>query len=653
MGIIQTNIVPYAAITKSQEEVLSHIVYDPDTNGLIADVSFSVPLNTFWLSDQWGISSGGHSVFFRSTDQLSAYSPVMAGIKNQYIPVNQDKTGVIEPFYRKPEEVLQSGRFRGDPSTVPNAATPYEGTTLITSNISVYAVRAILAENLYLGDKLKYTLWAGPDKTGNEIFTQEINVTADRTDGFDFVGWWTQPAEILNGDIVHATITVTPADGGDVRLLMVRPSDTDPNAHWNETRHRVFIDAPVSYQGSKVSSLRNRVNVNEPLDLGGTLNSDTEYFIDGVIDFTGTGLSIEVPEGGLRLVGYDRNLSGLICHDDNYSLFTSPVGGSGSLIIEGSTIIVTGTDSEVYDIVAKDGIEIMEISGIAYSVCTSLGTISGYLQALETSTARLGGKPSLTLDGSWSGGYRTSASLVRGLDASMTEPLFKAGASFVMQSRFLSDINVDLPALVALTDFSPTNFPNSSTLQFSGAIVTRDGLDDSGDTNLTPNISHSDLSSAWSGNKGLGNTHEGGQLEVTTEVVTVIDTQSVYVDLSGVFTTSHMEHFDSPVNGQLRHLESSPSEYIVNTDISLTSFAGDIVGLRLMVYRDATSSFEEIRTVLRVINNLVGLRDLAYYSTRTTILLKHNDYLKWQVANTSSARDVTVEEGSLFCVEER
>ena len=40
------------------------------------------------------------------------------------------------------------------------------------------------------------------------------------------------------------------------------------------------------------AGLVNRVNVTQASDLSGTLSSDTEYFLDGIIDFTGTGLSI-------------------------------------------------------------------------------------------------------------------------------------------------------------------------------------------------------------------------------------------------------------------------------------------------------------------------------------------------------------------------
>jgi hypothetical protein len=54
--------------------------------------------------------------------------------------------------------------------------------------------------------------------------------------------------------------------------------------------------------GSDVNSTSQEslVIVKVAADLSGSLDSTKVYVIDGVIDFTGTGLNIEVPQGDLQ-----------------------------------------------------------------------------------------------------------------------------------------------------------------------------------------------------------------------------------------------------------------------------------------------------------------------------------------------------------------
>ena len=76
--------------------------------------------------------------------------------------------------------------------------------------------------------------------------------------------------------------------------------------------------------------LQSRVVVRSASDLSGILDSTKEYFIDGVVDMGSQ--SIEVPVGGLTLSGYNFNASRLISSAVGYTMFTSPVGGSGDLV---------------------------------------------------------------------------------------------------------------------------------------------------------------------------------------------------------------------------------------------------------------------------------------------------------------------------------
>lgn len=397
--------------------------------------------------------------------------------------------------------------------------------------------------------------------------------------------------------------------------------------------------------------LRDRDNiviVRKASDLA-NIDSTKEYFLDGIIDM-GT-QSIEVPATGMTLRGYSFDLSGLTSSEDNYTMFTSPVGGSGNLLGVDYYMSVTGTNSKVYDLTDATGFNAFEFAQINYIDCTSLGEINGYRQGLETGSGRFGGSPSLTLSGTWVGGYRITTTIIRSLSAGMTEPVFKAGTGFTMASRFLTDINADLPASAALCDFSTTNFSNPSTIQVKGAIISRGGSFDATDSNIFPNLSASDLQCDWDGNIGIENTFVGGNSSITTETQTTISTVNTAVDIAGTFTTDDLQHFDAPSNGQLRHTGINPREFIVNFDFVLEGGANDDYTIRLYKF-DGTSS-SPIYKQTRVINNLVGGRDVAYFNGQTSVILEQNQYVFWRVENNTDTTNCTLELESSWSVKER
>lgn len=203
----------------------------------------------------------------------------------------------------------------------------------------------------------------------------------------------------------------------------------------------------------------------------------------------------------------------------------------------------------------------------------------------------------------------------------------------------------------AFCDFQVSNFPNPSTVQIKGAIISRDGAFNANDTNIFPNLSASDLPCDWDDNIGISNTFVGGTLNNTSEVVTDIVTQDEAVDLNGTFTAIDLQHFDSPANGRLRHIGINPREYNVTFDFILAGISNGEYALFLLKSDGGIPSVEYIQR--RVINNLQGGRDVAYYNGQTSVVLNQNEYLFWQVANTTGNQDCTLEVDSTWSVKER
>lgn len=417
-------------------------------------------------------------------------------------------------------------------------------------------------------------------------------------------------------------------------------------------RNKLLEDILSATANSGAGGLVNRVTVEQASDLAGTLDSNKEYFIDGVVDMGSQ--SIEVPQGGLNLSGYNFDISKLISSAAGYTMFTSPAGGSGNVLGKDYAIEVTGAGSQVYNLVSDTGNEAFEFARINYNDCSSLGVIDNYRQGLETGSGRFGGKPELTLSGVWSGGYFIDTSIVRGMvDGAYS--LFKAGTGFTMASRFRSNMNLDLPASASFFDFSPSNFLSPSTLQIDGAIVTRGGVFNATDSNITPNITEADLASNWMGNNGMPNTFEGGSIGVTTEKATLNSGVSagVFLDIDAtLWTSADLQHFDNPTGGQLRHLGNTPREYKVFADFAIDSTANNVLTLRVVKWDDSASSFVTVLDQSRQVNNLVGGRDVAFFNININTELDQNDYIKLQVANDNT-NDTTAEVDSYYVVEQR
>lgn len=407
--------------------------------------------------------------------------------------------------------------------------------------------------------------------------------------------------------------------------------------------------------GTSSDELVNRIVVNQDnflTTICGVIDSSKQYFLDGIIDLGSN--QITVPTTGITISGLSFDISGLTSSEDNYTMFISEsiAIGSGNLLGADYFISVTGASSKVYELYDATGFNAFEFARINYIDCTSLGDIYDYRQGLESGTGRFGGFPSLTMHGLWRGGYRITTSIVRSLDSAMTQPLFKEGTLFQMNSRFLTDINLDLPALAPFCDFQTVNFPNPSTVQIKGAIISRGGAFNANDTNIFPNLTASDLPCDWDNNIGIPNTFIGGGIVSSAEVTTDIITQGVAVDLNGTFTATDLQHFDSPANGRLRHIGINPREYTVNFDFILDGEQS--VEYKIFLIKiDSLASVTVEYTQTRVINNLQGGRDVAYYNGQTSVVLNQNDFVFWQVANITGSQDCTLELDSSWSVKER
>ena len=166
---------------------------------------------------------------------------------------------------------------------------------------------------------------------------------------------------------------------------------------------------------------------------------------------------------------------------------------------------------------------------------------------------------------------------------------------------------------------------------------------------ITPNITAANLSCSWKDNNGVSNTFVGAIATITTEILTSLSFNNP-TPLLGTVTTTDLQHFDSPANGQLRNLGVNPREFTVNFDFVLEGGSNDDYKIEL-VKNDGSNTVIYQQT--RVINNLSGGRDVAYFTGLANVIMNQNEYVFWQVTNLSDGSNCTLELDSSWSVEER
>jgi hypothetical protein len=277
-----------------------------------------------------------------------------------------------------------------------------------------------------------------------------------------------------------------------------------------------------------------------------------------------------------------------------------------------------------------------------------LGYLDSYRQGLESGTGRFGGSPELEFRNTMVGGYRVDTSIVR----SVTVPtaLFKAGAGLAYSGRFIIGINADLPATGALIDFAPSNINNDESLQLRGCRITREGVINTADTTIHPNIDENNVQSLWSDNVGVPNTVKYIRSNITAEIEPTISVVDTYYPLAGTFTVQENSHLDMPSNGEFRLL-SGNGRYQISGDFVVDGSSNNVLDLRVTKSTDDGVTWPtELFHIRRQVNSLVGGRDVAFFPMSFITSLIEGDRIRLEIENKTNTNNVTVELDSYFIV---
>lgn len=412
----------------------------------------------------------------------------------------------------------------------------------------------------------------------------------------------------------------------------------------------------VRYSNYKPKSLPledNVVVVNSVLDFWVpvwniiTLQSDKVYVLWWVVDCTW--YSFEITWSGCYIRWYNFDLCWMINTEDNYTMFISESSWSWNILFTDIYIQTSGSNSKVFDLTDSDWTHAIEMNRVNFIACSSLGEITDYRQWLESWTGRFWWSPTLTF--SWSrNGYRATTTISRWM--SLTDPLFKTWTWLSFSWRFITDMNVDLWATAAFFDFFPSNFATDESLIIKWVSVFRNGVVDSSDTTIYPNIDETSVKSIWRDNVGVPNTQKYINSTISTEVTTNIASSLVYYPLEWIFTVNTVSHFNMPSNWEFELL-SWNGKYFFSWNFEIEWNRNDVISIRVTKSTDWWVTYPtEINHIIRQINNLSWWRDVAFVPLSFIWDLNAWDRVRLEIENYTSSNNLTAWLDSFFIISE-
>ncbi|MDP3679784.1 MAG: hypothetical protein Q8R22_02990 [Flavobacterium sp.] len=394
---------------------------------------------------------------------------------------------------------------------------------IVTGNL----IGTTFQDNGYFGNGAyfkNFTGRIGGATLANGVYTFEnCNITCNTTltnrwsaatlkEAVFFKGYNTVTQLVTGGGLIGSECDTTVEFGGTVKTNATTYGLKVKSVYSNSTFKEKLFEVVIRSKNDLV----NRV-----------LDSTTTYIIDGKLTLL-TGEYIEVPAGGLTIVGYGFNVSGLIKNVTGQSIFISPVGGSGDLITK--DIVYNSGLGSVFNLTDATGFHAIEMNDVNFENCGSLGKIKGYRQFTGTTNGFYSCLDGLQLSGAWTG-FKLTNSNVIGFGSSGT--FIKKDVDTLFSNRLYLDLNLSFNLGAKLCDFNDTNFSADELLQINNTLLKVSGLVDIDNTpTVLPNISANNPKCRWTNSIGLKLTAQKFQdLKSATKV------WRLSVDDSGVITT--------------------------------------------------------------------------------------------------------------------
>ena len=393
--------------------------------------------------------------------------------------------------------------------------------------------------------------------------------------------------------------------------------------------------------------LRTEIIVITAGQLEGALRSDVVYRIDGAIDLGS--IEIEVPEGGLFLRGLDYFTSFIYSTEDNHTMFKIKNGDvySGNFKLSDVSLYSSGVGSKIFDLDNNQNNGAIEFNscnlGDFVDTTTSLGNLSNYRQFRTNDCGIFRVQDGLTFSGTWAGGFRINDTIVLAQAANST--LFKEGVGLIFSGRCISDINAASVDPTTITfDFVENNFILDGGFQLAGASFAPN-------SSISVTTDETSIKAFFTDCVEIRNTRAGYQMDWVTDIVTPL-TLNTPTKALGTTTTINNTWFTQTGDNEVTYNSSLSKDLWISTNVTIDGEPNDEIRFIIRRWDNSLSSYEDIRSKVRAINNLQGGRDVVTFSFTTRLDdISQNDRIEIWLENTTDNSDVTVLTDSEIIVE--
>lgn len=370
-----------------------------------------------------------------------------------------------------------------------------------------------------------------------------------------------------------------------------------------------------------------RVIVTEASQLSGVLESDVQYFINGEINLADT--TVTVPPSGLFIAGYGPGISRLYSAENSYSMFS----GSGSLVINGLDIDVTGTGSKVFNLDnTGDGTGYLEATDVFFTGCTSIGDIEAYFQGLLRRVRMINCTGGINLLGVWAGGFYVDTFLGKGNSGIM----FNGDTGLRISTRFFSNANIDAGDGCTVYNFTSVNFTSEPGLQLIDGNLTGAGTYLNGIDPSSPKIKIRDTA-------GLAQNFPIAQTTVVAEEPTTVSEIGVSIIMSMPSDVDKKTWFTNGLSNDITYDSSHPSDAIAQFNGSVESGNNNQIEVKLVKYDASADSRSDIAVATATTN---GSGKLEHVSVMGYVDLDDGDVIELWAANNTSTSSITINNGS-------
>lgn len=418
---------------------------------------------------------------------------------------------------------------------------------------------------------------------------------------------------------------------GETNYDLAIPLADGPEAEW-----LVFTDPNSSIVVKDLADLP------APVDNKILLDATKVYHIDGEVDLGVN--SLIVPEEGCSIAALNggRDVCKLVSHEDNYTMFVSPDGSySGDVLWNELTFTVDGTNSKLVDLDNDGNFDALDITGVNFTSCTSLGDVRNYRQMLNFNVGYVFLGDGWTFHGTMAGGI----AIVTSIAVSFVDfTLLNTGTALSIQGSVRSDINfLAVSSGSVFCDFAPSNIVNNGQFALTNVRTTA--------TDIVPNFPSSDAKARIRNCVGIRDTYIGGEWTISATAATAISDPNELTKLAGTTTYDDLQWFTQTTDNAFVYASDQEIEVSVDAVLGFSGGNGDEIGLQIRQWDDSISDY--IDRGPRFVITMDSGGKIQNMVAKATAVLNQNDRIEIWIENQTDTTNVTASLGGIVTISER